>query len=413
MPVTEALMKPGSFEIELSDQTPRALRERIDFFDRLFIFPTRVDLNASNATGSVPGYAQAMYAGRIDGFENSRRVIKGLGNLCYFGDDEHKGAMRESLRTYVSQSFSQAITTAMADVSNLTLGTINSSGISGTITWQHRYMAARDVLDFICRRFDAEYRVSPTGVIDFGHRTTLFNWTPTHIATRIAGRGDDPITGVRGLLATTMEIDESMEGYVSQMRVLGEGEGASLVVGTANVGSNPYIAPDNTTMVVKKVVADHKDATQTAADLLAAKFLDRANDQRPSVTLETDTYAVPTRVVPGDRIMLYEPDIGFQDLTQGETRYRGKALHPLRARVYGYTWPVRQGYGVVVSLKSFFEFVDITDYVVFEDGDVTWDISRYFNSRRFAEAADASASDFIMRLRRERIRARRENRVSS
>lgn len=389
MPVTEALMKPGSFRIELIEELPRTIAETLDFFDHLVITPTRIDTRALNDSSKL---ATSMYTGIIDTFENSRRVISGLGLLAWFGDDDRKGPVRENVRVLTAASFTTAITNVFTDHAQLTLGTITTTGITGVINWQYAYMSARDVLDFICRRFDAEYRVSPAGLVDFGTRDNLFVWSPTHVVTRLAGRGDDPPTGVRGLFATDISIDESKANYASQVIVLGEGDGLSLQTGSANVVSNPYKTLNGATAGIKRVVADHGDASATAAGNLAAKFLARGNDERPDVSVAIDSYAFAARVRPGDRLMIFDPSAGFQDLAEGETRYRGHTFHPLKVRVYGYTWPVLRGYGVYARAKDN-TFTDLTDYVIFEQGSATLDVSRYFNQRSRFGTPDTSARD--------------------
>lgn len=70
-----------------------------------------------------------------------------------------------------------------------------------------------------------------------------------------------------------------------------------------------------------------------------------------------------------------DTDLGAYDTSVGLT-YQGQWITPVALRVYGITWPVRQGMGVVFR-DGAGTLTDLTDWVEWEEGDVTLDVGGY------------------------------------
>ena len=56
-----------------------------------------------------------------------------------------------------------------------------------------------------------------------------------------------------------------------------------------------------------------------------------------------------------------------------ETVYQGRILNQTKIRILGITWPIKNGYGVFYR-KSDGSYIELTDYLLWETGDVQLEI---------------------------------------
>src|SRR5439155_848844 len=91
MPVTERLMAAGQFHLELDPNTPKTIRDALDFFGHIYIF----DAQMRQDIGDTSMIAASRWGGII-----RRRPtpfgVEGVSMIAWLGDEDGKGPIMET-----------------------------------------------------------------------------------------------------------------------------------------------------------------------------------------------------------------------------------------------------------------------------------------------------------------------------
>ena len=356
--ITERLMKPGQFDLNLRTDAPFAVWSQVQEFDHIVITPTY--LKPVSAFSDANILSTAIYTGVVTGRPNPTSFAgQGLG--YWLGTDQGLGDILDSAVSNTAGTLSTWVTSLLP--SSLTAGTVTNTG--NTLTYTYQWVTRREAIDHMCRSVGAEYRIKPNGTFDAAAPTSLFVTTPTVVITKHP-EGSEGAT--RGL--ETVEVNQSrdVEGYTTKVINVGDG----LTTGTAT-GSNVYKDLLKNNVVLERLVNSPKEASGSLT-AHAAKVLALYGSIRQSVTLSSDTYAVPVWVRPGDYVWLYDERAGLVD-PANQIVWRGELISPVKLRTKSYIWPVTKGMGVYARRSGATPvYTDLTEYVEWEDGAVRWEI---------------------------------------
>ncbi len=365
MSVTEVRMGIGTWSIRLRDTTPKQIIDTLDQqrFGHIAILPGRMDVKALG-DGLL---AKARYVGvymqlfkQPDEYE-----IQGHGMTWWGGDSDNRGDIFSNAKTFSASTFAQTVGALMPSSGSLTLGTVHSISASGTFTGTVKWDTPRAAWSRICTFFTSdtanpvEYRVNGNGTDDFGEIEELYpsTVTPTAILVRRKESGRDLRTVS---IEADMSFDTDVEDYITQMFVLGEGDGDAVPVGSASAAVVPYNHLFGSPVRVAEVFND-SDATAVEVDTVAAVALSENEQIRRAAQIGSDEFDIKGTFGAGDSVWVFDPRAGFVN-PNNEIMWQGAPINPVRLRVDEISWPVPTGWTVA-----------------FRDGTGTWhDLSNYY-----------------------------------
>lgn len=375
MPVNEKLMALGSWNLTLLEETPRDVLDRLQFFGHIALIPGR--LNPAEYGDSL--LTMARYVGVLTGrdFDHLRKVIDGQGMSVWLGDADGKGDVYESPVAINGLTFPNAIRALLGSGTAVVEGTLYS-GIPGVYKGTHVWESRRKAISYVCSTMNAEWRVNGNATLDAGPAASLFRATPDCVIIRKrpnhATDGHDlTMKGLRGDMALAIDVDD----FTTRVVVIAEGEGSSTATGSANNSANPFL--DIRGNPVKRVrLISESGTTPGNADARAQLQLNRYLSTRNAMRLTTDDYDIRGAFNVGDWVWVYDPDAGLFD-TGNEIVFRGERLNPVKLRMAGASWPVREGMTVAYRHQDG-TWLDLTAYVDFEGGETTVDVGELLKS---------------------------------
>jgi hypothetical protein len=369
MTVTERVMALGSWSLRLSPDCPYDIRAGVVPFSSIIILPQWLPAGGLSDTQMM---ASARYHGVVRR-PGPQFEIGGTGLALYLGDEEGKGAVWATAQTGVGFSLaswvSGIITTAVNGwVPPLFVGTVTAPGSPATITTTApRGWSRRATLDSICNLFGVEWRVNSNKTLDVAHPDTLYGATAsTVIARNYEGRDVTGLTGLRGQLGVSVDYED----WATRVDVLGRSGwgssgGASATIRDADGQLITWIRPVESPETILG-----NEAT------LAASLLSLYSGVTRTVTLAADEYDVEGLVQVGARVAVYDPELGLLD-SSNPVHFGGQQIYPVSLRLYGATWPVRQGMGVycrVHGASAPAVYTDLTPWIVWESGSATLEV---------------------------------------
>lgn len=383
MSVTQRLMKPGGFDIQLRPDTPYAVRAEIQSFDHVVITPSRLQ-------GDVRGFSdsdvlgQALYTGVLTNRPSSYS-LSGYDLSYWLATPDGLGDTLETPVTLSGGTLSQWITALCP--SSLVVGTVTNTGL-GTLSNTYHLISRREAIDAVCRYLGAEWRVNPNFTIDAAK--ALFVTTPTVVVTRNEEGPDGHLLGLDGSL---VQVASDVEQYTTRALVAASQGSAVSVVG-AN-GTTTYRDGRNNLVVMKRLVSAPTEPNSNSAALAAATVA-QWNQDRREVSLSSRTHTIARNVKPGDWVWAYDINTGLID-TANEIAYRGRILNPAKVRVYALAWPIQAPMGVYVrrSTGSAYVYTDISEWVVPDGGEVKWDVGLAPRALNDVSASMAGGSAYL------------------
>ena len=364
MSVTERVMAAGSWDITLSDETPRRLLEAINVekvgFSTLVILPAHLDVRAHTDADLL---ALARYTGiyrRQEGL-----TLSGAGLPTLMGDEDGKGDVFESPRTTANGYLTQWVP-ALRPMS-LAAGTVTSPG--GSYTKSFYLVTAKEAFETLNATFGVEWRITPDLKLHVGTPAALYGTTPKIIVLADAGEGgrDISLTGV----AATAGLSVDLEDYASKIIVP---YGAETEVAVAEVSEHLYRRPtDGGPMLMDKLISAGT-ADDTDPQVQADAALETAGLPRREVTVEGTRYDLGLILPVGSYVWLYAPPMIVD--TGSPVQFRGRACYPQLIRLMGMSWPVTIGSGVYLRTTGTGGVVwqDLTEVVEWETGDVRLEV---------------------------------------
>lgn len=359
MSVTQVKQSVGSWNVRLRGNIPDRILMALEPFGHVAIFPGSV--NIAEYGDNVLNTARYVGVYRTKSNSETGTVISGVGLETWLGDENSAGDVFETPLELNGVGFGTAIAAALPPNGAITAGTFGS--IPGNYTGRHQWVTSRQVLDYITSIYGAEWRVNNDGTLDAGTVAQLYAVTPRAI---LVAKNDASDLRYRALPGNaTMALESA--GYATRVVVLGEGEGDTIQVGTADAPSVPYKDLHGNDVVITRVVSE--SFTQpTNVDARAQLILNEFGEpQAPSVNLSTSAYDVKGEVVVGDYIFVYNPTNGFEDTANEET-WNGEIIHPVKLRVVELSWPIRDGWTVAFR-DGAGVWTDLSPYVHYEGGD--------------------------------------------
>ena len=375
--ITEALRALGSWDLNLKQSTPDAIRQYLnpDTYgaSQLVITDNRIDPYALSGSTlrSIARYV-GIYTGMPDAFS-----LEGAGLAWLLADDKGIGDV-VSTRVAHSAATLSTVLGSLFPSNGLSTGTITNTGLN-SITCDWLYADRRECLDVACDIAGADWRINPTLTVDAAAPATLFTsyTTPSAIVTKLTkGRARSPF----GLIPTDLTEAASLDQYTTKVHVLARADGG-LTVATATAGTVPFYAPGSASKIKRERVVDAPSVASTDSTNYATNTLAQWNAVTRAIRLAVDEYDLPANVRPGDRLWVYDPDLGLVDLTSGGVVHEGQTLYPRAVRCLAITWPLRGGLGVYLirsdASSTSQAIVDLSDWYVPEDGDATVEVGAY------------------------------------
>ena len=370
--ITRRLMKPGTFSLKLQENTPYKIHAAIARLDHIVFTHTRLD--------PIEGYSDANILDAalhtcVVTKSPSPTDVQGHGLEWWLGTPKGYGpgtaATQGLLTTPVSQTTATLSTwvTALCPA-GLTVGTVTNTGLP-TLTNSYQFVTRREALDDVCRKLGAEYRINPDGTIDAAAPATLFGSSPEVVVTRKEEGRDN---GLQGLEGSVIQTAVDVEDYITKAIVVTRGTG-SATTATTSTGSTAFRDLAGNTLHVERYV-DAPSELAANASLIGSAALNRFNAERRDLRLNSRTYNVSRFVTPGDYVFAFDLVTGLTD-PSSQIFFRDGVITPLALRVYGLTFPIQRGMGVYARRSTGVgtaTYTDLSDYVVFEDGDVSWEV---------------------------------------
>ena len=362
--ITELLMKPGRFDVQLRPDTPLGVMNAIDVFDHVVVVPTWFDpITVSDATI----LSKSIYTGVIREMPTVYSLT-GSGLAFYLGDEDGLGDVLDVAVSGSSASLPTWITALLP--SSLVAGTVAATGTN--LTYAFQYMSRREAIDYVCRQCNAEWRVNMDGTFDANSRAALFTTTPTVVIQR---KGEGPEGDLKGVQAVQINQSRNVYGYTTKVYTIGQrGDGAKVTVASASSSASGYKDLFNNNIVLERLV-DAPSASATDSATIATQTAALYGSVRRNLTLSSDTFDVPLSVQPGDSVYVYDLENRLYD-TANKVVWRGELITPINLRCRGMTWPITTGMGVFARRSGATPtYTDLTPYVVYEDGQpTTWTV---------------------------------------
>lgn len=367
MTITQRLMKPGRFHIELTDNYPDSIAAAIGLFDHVVVTPTPVDVDSNSDAGIL---AMASYTGVITA-RPSLRIFEGADLSLWLGTDQGIGDLLTATGSIITADLPAWISTLCP--ASLTVGTVNNAGATGNLTNWYQFVTRREAIDAVCRYFGAEWRVNPNGTLDVAIKANLFA-SPSASGGIVVTRKAEGLDGaLRGLDASLLVPGSDVEQYTTAVYALGQGTGPAVLNSVATDMSGTYKDLKNGAVVMARIVSAPSDPAAVTTNI-ANSILGQFHQVRRAISLSSNTYTVTRFVKPGDEVYVFDLRAGLTD-PANQIEWRGELIAPVKQRVFALTWPLERGCGVYLRKSGTTPtYLDLTPYIAWENGDVQWEI---------------------------------------
>lgn len=380
MAITEVLRGLGQWAVSLDpEKMSDDLWKKITKFGHIAIHVGRPDPRVSGDSL----LRTSRYTGVLIGQQDSdgQRAIDGYGMAFWLGDSENKGDIRETLLAFdPPQPFDDVIVALLPASGAVIPGTI----VNIPETWggTHQYQTPLQDIDYVCQTVGAAWRVNGDATLDAGYESDLFVVNPETVVTRKmaaelsnASMYDMFTKGLTGLSATSTD----MEDFTTRVLLLAQNAEGSSSTATADIlpGLNPYKDLHGNPVKITRIIQE-SDTDPSNAPARAQLQLNRFTSSRDALTLSTSTYDVKGDLSVGDYIWVCDPVMDLIDVAN-EVKFRGKLINPMKLRLTETTWPIVKGYSVLFRDYQG-EWIDLTDYVVWETGDTSLVVGGYNRS---------------------------------
>lgn len=362
MSVNEVVQGLGSWTVQLSEETPKEILDRLQYFGHIAIHTGRV--NPDEYGDNL--LTQARYVGVLTKRDSDQSTkLSGQSMELWLGDGDDKGEVFESAISINGQSFANSIRALLGSGTAVVEGTLHS--VAGTYSGRHQWESRRKAIRYVCQIFNAEYRVNGNATLDAGTQAQLYRAAPVCAIVRKGAEGRDlDLTGLPG----DMELSRDVEDFTTRVVLLAEGEGNTTATGSANISSNPYLDIRGNPIQRTRLISESATSTGNA-QARAQLQLNRFTGTRNALRLSTTEFNIDIDGAfrPGDMVWVYDPDAGLLDLNN-EITFRGQRINPIALRTVEASWPITEGMTVAYRHQDG-SWIDLTDYVKFESGQTT------------------------------------------
>ena len=381
MTITSTSQALGSWSVKLAPGTPQDIINRLRYLGHISISVGRPDVRISGDSLLT----SARYTGvlrRITSADDGW-ALSGAGMAYWIGDENKKGPIVLDQLLFTSATFGDVVNRVLASSVSVKAGTIYP--VTGGYTGYHQFVTIREILDFVCSTMTSdttdpvEWRVNGDGTVDAGTASQLYvHTTPTAAIVRSDFGGDLHLRALPG----SASVDEDIEDYATEVILLGQGEGLGIASAQAKIPTAeiPYKDLFGNTVRIARTVS--QSSTDAANSLVQAQIaLNQYANPRDAVTLTTDQFDIEGDVRVGDSVWVHDPAAGLVDESPSATEivFRGQRINPVKLRVSELTWPVEAGMSVAYRAPDG-EWIDLTDYVIFETGSTQVTVGGYDRS---------------------------------
>ena len=372
-------MAAGSWTVRLSRETPARLLEQITLgkagFGQLVILPAHLDAR-QHADADLLGLAR--YTGLYRSQEGTYR-LSGPGLPVLLGDEEGKADIMETVRStpngWLSQWYNALIPLSLKP------GVLTSPG--GSYDGTFHLQTPKEAFELLNDQFGVEWRIRPDFSLDVGPTSALYGTVPRLILLRGAGSGGrdmSPLPGdatsiqvLQGLVVDEAGWDEDLEDYTTKVVYVTEQEVTTAATPEADI---PYgRGTDGAPVILDRLVDAATDDGATPQQM-AAMQLGRFNKIRRELRVGGGQVDVALLPEVGAPVWLYSPPT-VMDMANPVT-FRGRPMWPQVSRLLGVTWPITRGCGVYLRVWRSPQVLpvwhDLTDYVLWEDGDLQLEV---------------------------------------
>lgn len=364
MTIQQVRQALGSWHITLKPDTPRDVIQQLEDFGHIAIVPGRINPKQYNdgllTKARYVGPLRSRYRQADGTFD-----IKGVSMAFWLGDEDDKGDVFETAVDINAQTFANTIRALLPAGGAVIEGTLTH--VDGTYTGKHQYETPRSAITYVTDTYSGtegepvEWRVNGDATLDAGPVSALYVTTPQAILVRKDPSRDLTIRGVRA----AMSMDRDVEDYTTRVVLLAQGEGASIPTATADAPPTPFNDIHGNPVISTRLVSESETESGNAA-ARAQLELNRWQDPRYAVQINSNDYDVRGDFQVGDYVYAYDPDNGFID--EGNQRfYKGQVIHPISLRVIEMTWPVRANWTVAFR-KNDGTWIDLSEYYKPETG---------------------------------------------
>ena len=370
MSVTERLMGTGRWDLQFRPDTPLSVLAAIDVkrfgFGHIVVTSTRANLDE---TIDFDRLKSARYIGVLR-HRPSLYQFGGPGLAMWLGDEDGKGALLEQ------NDYGTTLTNWRTLLTPPGWSGVGAS-MAGPFTRDVVREVAIEVLPDVCSFFGVEWKV---GYDDLGFQlwidtvANLFRTTPNAMILR------ETSTQMRDLdvlgVGASFNVEQDLQDWTQQVNYY-TGDEATPVLTTASLGGEqakdvPYRNVNGLAIEMTRAIEDF--GTSSAGATMAPAQFGRFHRAHEAVTAASTEYDISPYVRCGDFVWIYDPARDLVSQTN-EVYFRGRLFHPLKIRVTGHTWPLRQGMGVYFrrwidndSTTWGHDWVDLSDWIEWENG---------------------------------------------
>lgn len=368
--ITEYLMKPGAWDVELRDDVPYNLVAPIREWDLLVVTPTWVDPTGVSDASMLN---LAIYSGPVMG-KPTPWSFEGQNWSVLLGTADGLGPVYE---TPVGDMTPATLSTWVGRLrpNCVGAGSVTDTGVN--LGYIYQFGCPRDTFDHLGRCVGAEWRVNPNGNFDMAAPAVLHaNYTtPKVVFTNQPDGKEGTLVGYEIVKANKAR---DVSGYATRVVVAGRsGDGATVALGSAN-GAAVYNNPRGFPLQMTRLV-NAPDIPAANVTTYANQVIPLLSNLRRSITIETEPTATPVPLTcrPGDSVYIHVPKAYLSDPTN-VLDWRGEATFPLKLRNLGYSWPLTPGMGIYFRTSAG-AYYDVTAYMKWEEGKkVQWQIGSSF-----------------------------------
>jgi len=361
VPVTKAVMAPGSFQVDLTSDAlpvPHSLTDSLrlnDYaFGHILVFPTRLD---PNDYADADLFDLSVFTG-IYRLQSNRTTLRGMHVSGWLGDPNGKGQLFE---TAVTANTTLAAWAAALKPASVGAGTYGAPGYN--LDWSVQYETPRKALDYVTDYFNYEWQVTDDLLLNVNDVDTLYGAGANVIATPDFDGRDVRYTAIR----STFDVDETAEEYTSRAISVDTG-------GTMYAADATDVYKDgrgNDVEWTREVSATQDNTAGSAANLVTSEIVQWGGVIQ-NLGCSTDTFCVMQDVACGAYIYMYDPEKGIYDLGR-EVYYAGETMFPMKRRVMSVTMQLRDGMGVVFR-DGDANYTDLSDHVAWESGSSRFEV---------------------------------------
>jgi hypothetical protein len=361
MTVTQRLMKPGSFRVQLKPGAPYSITSQVDVLDHIVITPVR--LSTVRQFADADFLAAAVYTGVIID-RPGRTSIDGCDPSWWLGTTTGRGVITSPTAVASSSTISLSAWLALVlPFNGITSGTVTNTSTTSR-AGLYQWVTRREALDAICQAAGAEWVMQPDFTVDAAVSSTLFATAdPAAVVTRKRGGPEGSRYGLEAALLS--------QGRNATNIATGATAVSAIASSTATQ-SIGFVTPANGTPDLAMLVDARSEDTNLST--LATAVLASAGSLKTSLNVSARSHNIPLRVKPGDGLYVYDPEAGIVDLAN-QIAYRGEIITPMKLRVQAMTWPIEAGMGVYLRQSgSTPTYVDLTDWVEWEEADTYFEV---------------------------------------